>query len=162
MTKGAAKTHYELFMPGEAKSLASVRWIIGNLAEKLGLTEEAANQVTLAVDEACSNVFEHSYGKLVTKPPVHIEISAENGQIIVDITDQGKGFDLESHRTPKFPDHWQQGHERGAGIYLIKQCVDELQYDHLPDNRNRLRLIKKVTPQMRVQTAADTADSHEE
>ena len=61
------------------------------------------------------------------------------------IIDSGKTFDFSSYRPPTFPDHWDQGHTRGVGLYLIKQCMDEVTYHQLEDRRNKIRLVKRAT-----------------
>lgn len=131
-------------VPGDANSLAVIRWVITRLALTLGLKPDEVDQIEVAVDEACSNVLDHAYRTLSPKPPLHLEIHLKDTDFIVDIIDQGHSFDYTSYIPPKFPDHWIEGHERGVGLYIIRQFMDEVHYESLPDKRNRMRLIKKV------------------
>ena len=34
---------------------------------------------------------------------------------------------------------------RGAGLYLMMSFMDSVDYERLPDARNRMRMIKKIT-----------------
>ncbi|MBN2561689.1 MAG: ATP-binding protein [Phycisphaerae bacterium] len=144
---------YELRVPGEAQSLALVRMVVTSLAEAAGLTPDEIGKVEIAVDEACTNVLEHAYRTLSPPPPVDLCIQAGKRQIVIDIIDQGKTFDFGNYVLPKFPDHWNQGHTRGVGLYLIKECMDAVEYERLPDNRNRMRLTKHITGKKQAATA---------
>jgi serine/threonine-protein kinase RsbW len=135
---------YELQVPGEAKSLALIRMVVTSLAEEAGLPQDEIDKVEVAVDEACTNVLDHAYAECVPHPPVRLHIRTENNEFVVDVVDEGAAFDFERHQTPKFPDHWWGGHTRGAGIFLIKKCMDNVHYDRLPNERNRLRLVKVI------------------
>ncbi len=140
------KNNYELLLPGNAASLATVRWVVTRLATAAGLPEEAIDHVEVAVDEACTNVLDHAYQAMDPKPPLHIAITTSDDAFMVDILDRGKTFDYGSYTEPEFPDHWVEGHERGVGLYLIRQFIDEVRYETLPGPQNRMRLIKRRTP----------------
>jgi len=134
---------YQFIVPGDPKALCNIRWVITRLATAAGLNADQIDQVEVAVDEACTNVLDHAYKTRDPKPPLHLEIQTDdNGSFIVDVLDSGASFDFASYVPPKFPDHWMEGHERGVGLYLISQFMDEVQYNKLDDQTNRLRLIK--------------------
>lgn len=134
----------QVSVPGETHSLALVRKIVTHLASDAGFPEEEVDKIEIAVDEACTNAMEHAYRSMSPKPHVQVRIESRDDVFIVDIIDQGAKFDYASYVPPKFPDHWDSGHTRGVGLYLIHQCVDETLYETLPDNANRLRLVKRL------------------
>lgn len=134
---------YELLLPGNPASLAIIRWVVTRLATAAGLTKEAVDHVEVAVDEACTNVLDHAYQAMDPKPPLRMAITTSDVAFTVDILDRGKTFDYGSYTEPEFPDHWLEGHERGLGLYLIHQFVDDVQYETLPGHQNRMRLIKR-------------------
>ncbi|NCC52496.1 MAG: ATP-binding protein [Spartobacteria bacterium] len=135
---------YELQVPGEAKSLSLIRMVVTSLAEDAGLPQEEIDKIEVAVDEACTNVLDHAYENYCPHPPVRLMIHSANNEFVIDVEDEGTHFDFEHHKTPKFPEHWWGGHTRGAGIFLIKKCMDNVHYERLPNEHNRLRLIKKI------------------
>lgn len=132
-----------LILPGKRDSLARIRWILSSLANEFGLTQDDQDKLIIAVDEACSNIFEHAYGETSDAPPLEIEIEFDGDIVKVELIDTGKPFDFSAYTMPKFPEHYMAGNERGAGIYLIHQCVDHVEYDQLPDNRNRVVMMKR-------------------
>ncbi len=149
------KDDFLLMVPGHPSSLSAIRWVVTRLAHAAGLTDNQVDQVEIAVDEACSNVIEHAYHSLLPKPPLHIEIKAGKEQFVVDVIDCGQTFDYDAFMSPKIPEHWYEGNERGVGIYLIRRCMDEVLYDILPDARNRMRLVKRRQPAGDVETQPD-------
>ncbi len=137
---------YELIVPGDPKSLSLIRMVITAIAHEAGLSQEQVDKVEVAVDEACTNVIEHSYKQLSPHPPVEVQVQANGKDFIVDIVDSGPSFDFNNRVRNKFPDHWMLGENmRGAGLYLMMSFMDSVDYERLPDARNRMRLIKKIT-----------------
>ncbi len=140
--------NYEFIVPGEASSLALIRSVVTHLAQSAGLSDQEADRVELAVDEACSNVIDHSYRSRQPKPRLHVVILNSPTTFTVDIIDEGSSFDYKAYVEPKFPNHWMDGNMRGAGLYLIHRCMDEVSYEQLPNTRNRMRLVKKIDSAM--------------
>lgn len=123
-----------------------IRWVVTRLATAAGLCMDDIDHVEMAVDEACANVLDHAYGAMNPKPPLHIAILANDETFTVDIIDSGKAFDFGSYTEPKFPEHWLEGNERGVGLFLIHQFMDDVQYEKLPNATNRMRLVKRRQP----------------
>jgi serine/threonine-protein kinase RsbW len=133
----------QLSIPGDSRYLALVRMVVTTLAQAAGFPDEDVDKIEIAVDEACTNVLDHAYRDSTPKPPIYIDIQAENERFVVDIRDEGPTFDFANYQPPKFPDHWMGGKTRGLGIYLIRQCMDDTCYERFQNN-NRLRLIKRL------------------
>jgi serine/threonine-protein kinase RsbW len=135
---------YELLLPGDPASLSIVRWIVTELAREAGLASTDIDRIEMAVDEACTNVLDHAYKFQQPKPPLHIEIARSEEHFVVDVLDEGETLNLDNYVEPKFPDHWNEGHVRGVGLYLIHKLMDKVEYVQLPNQHNRMRLIKHV------------------
>ena len=73
---------------------------------------------------------------------IHLAFDIHPHRFIAEIVDSGRTFDFSSYCPPSFPQHWDQGNTRGVGLYLIKQCMDEVSYYQLEDRRNKIRLVK--------------------
>ncbi len=137
---------YELIVPGVPKSLSLIRMLVSTVAESAGLKQEQIDKIIVAVDEACTNVIEHGYKKLKPHPPVEIIIHVDGKDFLVDIVDSGPAFALADRELNKFPDHWMDGQDnmRGAGLYLMMALMDTVDYTKMPDDRNRMRMIKRI------------------
>lgn len=148
--KDAEQTRRVRFqIPGDSRYLFLVRTVVTALARDAGLPEEEVDRIEIAVDEACTNVLDHAYRQHAPKPPIELQIDTTEAEFVVDVIDRGTAFDFAAYVPPQFPDHWMDGQTRGVGLYLIKQCMDEILYDRLPEDRNRFRLIKRIPSRAR-------------
>jgi anti-sigma regulatory factor (Ser/Thr protein kinase) len=135
----------ELCVPGEPESLALVRMVVSHLAADAGFEKNDQNLIETAVYEVCENVLQHAYESMTPKPAIEIVVSSGATTFQIDVIDRGESFDYRYDQVPKFPDHWQIASDHGLGLFVVQQCMDEAQYDVLPDKTNRFRLIKRIT-----------------
>jgi len=105
-----------------------------------GYPEEALSELELAVNEAVANVMKHAYqGR--TDYPIRMDLQAEDARIVVSIRHQGAPFTPEAVPPPSFDG----SRSNGFGVYLIRQCVDEVEYLQEDAGGNCIRLIKSFT-----------------
>ncbi len=126
----------------ERGALPEIREWLGRVLERQDLEEVLPFLVT-AVDEACTNIFEHAYiGRRVK--PVEIILYRERDRVTVEVVDCGVKH---KWRPPVKPDWDRQastGRKRGLGRYLIQKCLDGVRLEHTSDGRNRLFLTRKA------------------
>ena len=118
-----------LFRPDD---LASIRRRVAVAARNAGLDENDAQNFTLAVSEAVTNVIEHAHGA------GELLVFVQDDQLIADVTDHGPGFTLE---TPDATPGPRQG--RGRGLWLMRRCVDRIELFSWKVS-HRLRLVKNI------------------
>jgi serine/threonine-protein kinase RsbW len=81
------------------------------------------NEVELAVSEACTNAIRHvSDGDAEAKVAVCFQVYADS--LIIEVKDQGEGFNIEDIPLPEFDQH----PEGGYGLYIIRTVMDEVHY----------------------------------
>lgn len=112
-----------LEISSEAVHLARVRAFVRDLCVRAGCDEDAVMQLELAVDEAAANVVDHAY-KGRADGWVEIEVKAEADRIGVVLRHRGAAFDRDQVAAPSFDG----SRDRGFGVYIIEQCVDEVSY----------------------------------
>jgi anti-sigma regulatory factor (Ser/Thr protein kinase) len=128
--------------PGEYKSLKKISEFVVQAARQAGLNEHATYQVDLAVDEACCNIIDHAYGgEGLGEMTCSVEINSD--RLTVIIKDHGRPFDPSKVPEPKLDAPLEQVKRRGAGFYLMRKIMDELHYEHIPEEGNVLMLVKK-------------------
>ena len=130
-------------MPCEPPSLPFIRLALRHLSQDAGFKGTEPGKIEAAVSEACSNILEHGCAGMDEVPPIELTIAKQGDTFIVSIVDAGKSFNIEGHDAPCFPDHWIDGHTRGAGIFLIQRCMDEVSYQRTDHGRNELILTKR-------------------
>ena len=134
--------------PSRYSYLRTIRQSVTELCVRCGLSEFKTAQLEMAVDESCSNVIEHSYGgeavanEAADHPGLQVNLSSARDRIVVEIIDQGAGFDFDS-QTLVAPDAYlDEARERGLGMYIIRRFVDEVAYERGTPAGNCLRLTK--------------------
>lgn len=128
----------KLTVPPGTWHLRCIRTFIEGIGKNLSLSSEITYQLKGAVDEICSNIFEH--GATGPRSDIQINVSYEPEAIYIVVSDTGRSFDWSRVSSPsveELPQH-------GWGIYLIKKLVDEVEYTVTPTH-NEFRLIKYLT-----------------
>lgn len=136
------KTHrYKIRFPSQTENLEVVREFVFRLAQKAGFEEDLADQISLAVDEACTNVIKHAH-KFNARRIIDLAIIYTAKQFEIVITDKGKGFDPQSLEKPDLPKYAHEAKMGGLGIHLMKTLMDEVNYSFNPGNKNQVSMIK--------------------
>ncbi len=136
--------------PCEYRYLAVIRETALEVCSRVGMSEFDCYQVEMAVDEAVTNIIEHSYGgeqspssELGKLGYIVVFMEHDDG-VVVDIFDHGQGFDFNDHPISDPQEYLAKGNERGLGMFIISQFVDEIDYRRGTAQGNRLRLTKRV------------------
>ena len=139
MSKNDKKNKFNLKISSKTENLEIIRGFIENIAGKGGFEEEAIGEITLAVDEACSNVIRHAY-RHNSRRKIEIAVEINSNQLIISISDKGRGFDPGRLETSdKRIKKYARG---GLGIALIKKVMDEVNFDIHPGVRNQIIMTK--------------------
>jgi serine/threonine-protein kinase RsbW len=108
--------------------------------EEAEIKPELRFDLTLAVEEAASNVIEHGYkGRGGT---LQVLFRVENGDVTVELRDQAKPFKPGKVGRPDETLPLEERPLGGLGLHLMHQLMDEVRYETLPDG-NLLTMIKR-------------------
>lgn len=129
----------ELHVPSDLKFLAVVEsWLLGSLEVELGDSvdwQRQSNRLRLALVEAYSNVVRHAHRDRPNLP-VLMRLELKDRDLILEIWDCGRGFDLSTYLPPK-PDDRQ---ESGYGWLIMNRLMDRVEYRLQVNGRNCLKL----------------------
>jgi len=92
----------KIIVPADRSRLAQLRSVVRKVCLQNGVSPRTVQRVVLVIDEAVSNVMEHSGARREDMIRIALEIAEES--INVEITDPGVQFDpsdRESTRTPR-------------------------------------------------------------
>lgn len=132
----------ELTVPGEVIYLSKIREFIKEKAIENNVESKIVGEVQLAVNEACTNIMEHSY-KFEKGKDITIGVEVDDGsKFLVTILDHGEPFDPTLVKLPEKELFVANRRPSGYGIYLIRKMMDEVKYQVRPGLGNELRLIK--------------------
>ena len=132
---------FKLKVPSVTDNLYLIRDFIRMVAEKAGFNNEKQEQITLAVDEACTNVIKHAY-KFNARRLIDIAIQIDQQKIKITITDKGRGFNYSKLQDPDLKTYIKESRHGGLGIYLIKTLMDDVRYEFNPGIKNQVQLTK--------------------
>ena len=131
-----AATRFVLQLPSDLRMIeAAVTYLVGrcrafafggsrlNLNFRVGVTEALANAVLYGNQS--------DPGKLV-----RVEVVLDPSCVILNVVDEGPGFDPSEVPDPTLPDNLEQ--TGGRGLFLIRELMDEVQYN---DRGNAVRLV---------------------
>jgi serine/threonine-protein kinase RsbW len=127
-----------LTIPAKPEYITLSRLALAGLSRVRAFSEETLADLKLALTEACSNSVRHAYGD----GDGHVDISFEllDDRLIVEVTDDGTGFELEDGSGAAVGDELTEG---GLGIAIIRSIADEVEISGGPDGRgSRLRFVK--------------------
>jgi anti-sigma regulatory factor (Ser/Thr protein kinase) len=130
---------FRLRVLSDPRLLPVVRSAVSEMATVSGFEEEECRSITLAVDEALSNILRHAY-KNRHDQQIELSCRAHSGCLEFNFVDQGEAVDR-SRICAQISDENASG---GRGTHLIREIMDEVSYERVAEG-NRLRL-KKYLP----------------
>ncbi len=134
----------ELRLEASIESLRTISHFVGAIAERLELTEKAAFEVELAVDEAATNIVRHAYaGERTGDLLIHVDVL--NEVLRFRLVDWGEPLNPDNV-TPFDSDAPVEARMQGGmGLYLIHRLMDGVSRSTGgADGANTLTLIKNI------------------
>ena len=106
-----------------------------------GFDEDTMLNLGLALREATVNAMKHG-NRLEENIPVHITFHMNSEALTVNIADRGNGFDFDKNTDPRLPENLDK--TSGRGIFLMRNFVDEVVFNHKPGEGTTVSLIKNL------------------
>jgi serine/threonine-protein kinase RsbW len=125
-----------LCLPREEETVAIVRDIAVTALMRLGVTEDCAEDIRLALSEACTNVVEHSEAD----DEYEVQLRVDERICEVRVVDTGRGFDASALPTDPAP----SDSPRGRGISLMHALVDRIKFESKPEVGTIVHLVKDL------------------
>ena len=86
-------------------------------------SREEASKVKLALEEALTNAMRHG-NALDPARKVTVRIEASPQEVILNVRDEGAGFDFQNLPDPTGSDH--AGKPSGRGVFMMRKFMDEI------------------------------------
>lgn len=145
MTKINSKHIHQLKINSETKNLQKVRDFIRINSIEFGFDDKVADELVIAVDEACTNIIKHGLN-YDSKEELEICVYKDSDYIAIDITDSSPSFDIREFENIELENHLNTYQNNGLGIFMIKSYVDLIEYKKYENGsiRNTLTLKKHL------------------
>jgi serine/threonine-protein kinase RsbW len=132
--------HRRVFQ-AEVGRLAEIRQFVEEVSASMEVEDPVAYDVALATDEAVCNVIKHGYRQ--TGGQIELCIVRAEDNLIICIRDSAPAFDPTAQPGPDVTVPLEERSPGGLGIFLMRQVMDEMLYQRLPDGRNELILVRR-------------------
>ena len=127
-------------MPALASELKDVRAQLREALERLDCGRACADEIVMAVDEACQNVIRHAYGS-VHQGDILLRVEQEGDRLVLWLRDFAPRVDPEQI-APRDLDDVRPG---GLGVHLIQELMDECGFvPQGSENGNLFRMAKQL------------------
>jgi serine/threonine-protein kinase RsbW len=127
-----------LSIPAKLEFLDLVDNVVAAVNELMEFKEEDATAVSISVIEAGTNAIQHGCPN-DDGHRVRLRFVVDPGELVIEVEDPGKGFDPDRLPDPTSPDNILK--ERGRGIFIMRQMMDELDFDF--SKGTRIRMLKR-------------------
>jgi serine/threonine-protein kinase RsbW len=152
----------EVRCPLETGVLSLIRTFISSLAREMGFSDGQTGEIEMAVDEACANVIRHAYKHLGVSPdlPGHeaappastkdcllmLRVSLANDSLRIQVIDNGIGMKNRPGGVKSVEEFTEKGGGGGLGTYIIRNFMDEVDYDYPEERGTVLTMTKYLRP----------------
>ena len=128
-------------LSSEPRLLHILRCVVRYRAQEAGFPPEDSDCLSMAIDEAASNVIRHTYGN---RPDAHLEVEIRSYPDRLEFTMEDSGPKVRPEALKPRP--LEEVRPGGLGTYFIKCFMDAISFDEDFKEGNRLRLVKYLGP----------------
>ena len=122
-----------------------VQIVSDHMGRSVGLDEDSLHWVGVAIRESVINAIKHGNRHDAAKH-VFVEFEATTVEAVpelsIKVRDQGEGFEPEEVANPLAPENLLKS--SGRGIFLIRNFMDDVQLQRVPEGGMEIRMIKRV------------------
>ncbi|NTU97798.1 MAG: ATP-binding protein [Chlorobiaceae bacterium] len=127
----------DIRIPAEPENLARLTAFLGACADASGCDASLKNNVLLSAEEAFINICSYAYS--AERGDVSVSCGLRDGQLVVEMTDEGVPFDPLSAPVPDISPGLDERTPGGLGIHFIKKLTEGCISYRRENRRNILR-----------------------
>jgi len=115
----------DLIISSQLENINEVRYFLDRIFSEFCLDRNYFNNVFLALSEAVNNAIVHG-NSLDRNKNVAVGITLINNQLLIEVVDEGEGFEYEFINDPTSTKNLKK--DNGRGIFLIGRLADDVKY----------------------------------
>jgi serine/threonine-protein kinase RsbW len=136
---------FRLVIPSQTRYLNLVTGLAKRAAIVAGMDDATAAKVSIAVDEAVTNVILHAY-KGEGEHSVELEVRFTEVALEIHILHSGKGITQDQMVLPDPKEYIKHPRKGGLGLLLMSRFMDEVRFKEDENSgMNECCLIKKIS-----------------
>lgn len=133
---------YRMRAGASLEALADVRDFVTDAAVKLGLPQDAVEDLKVAVDEAVTNIVLHGYAG--AEGDIEVAVEGRRGSVVLTLVDRAPAFDMDAVQGSDLNEPLNTRQIGGMGVHLMRTLTDSLSHEALPEGGNRITMVKKI------------------
>lgn len=137
----ADQHHFHLAIDSRLENIELVQVVLNDTLERLGLDDDVRHWVDLATREAVANAIKHGNEGDIDKP-VEVDLSVDGGDVVVRVSDRGRGFDPSRVEDPLAPENLLR--PTGRGLFYMQRFMDRVDYGERSGGGTVVTLRKQV------------------
>ena len=137
MTEGFVR---EMRCEGAMSDVPGLLEFVEAVCAEAEIRPDTCFDLTLAVEEAASNVIAHGYKGAGGPLSVRLEVSGQD--VTIDLRDRARPFKPGKINAPDAKTPLEDRPVGGMGLLLMHRLMDEVRYETLPDG-NLLTMVKR-------------------
>lgn len=130
----------ELVLPSRIEAINDAASAAAEFVKRLGLDEDAAYGVDMAVREAVTNAVLHGNRQDEAKV-VEVGFKSSSSALEITVRDRGTGFDTETVPDPTDPQNIMK--TSGRGMLFMRTFMDEVEWLPHPEGGTVVRMMKR-------------------
>ena len=131
----------ELDITAVLENLDTVLQFVDTHLEQADCSPKIQMQIDLAVEEIFVNIANYAYHPETGPATVRVEVRPDGSAVTITFIDQGVPFDPLAKEDPDVTLPSEQRKVGGLGVFLVKQNMDDIQYEYL--NGSNILTLKK-------------------
>jgi serine/threonine-protein kinase RsbW len=116
----------KIHIKSKVENLRAIENAIDDISGEKGINQENYGKILIATLEAVNNAIIHGNRSDENKN-VEIEIWIKENELIITVTDEGKGFKPREVPDPTQPENIEA--INGRGVFLMKKLADEIKFN---------------------------------
>jgi serine/threonine-protein kinase RsbW len=134
---------FRLVIPSQTRYLNLVTGLAKRASLVAGMDDSTAAKVSIAVDEAVTNVIIHAY-KGESNHQVEIELVFREDRLEIRIWNTGRGLQDDEVILPDPREYVKHPRKGGLGLLLMSRFMDEIHFKEV-NGRSECCMIKRVS-----------------
>jgi serine/threonine-protein kinase RsbW len=130
----------ELSLPSRIETVATAAAAVAEFISRLGISDDAAFGIDMAVREAITNAVLHGNRQDENKT-VDIVLKSSPDAVEISVHDQGAGFNPEEVPDPTANENILK--TSGRGIFFMRTFMDEVDWLIRPEGGTTVRMLKR-------------------
>ncbi len=144
----------QLSIGSRFENIELVKVVLDDCLRRLKADEDVRHWMEMAMREAVANAIKHGNKQDPTKR-VTVELAIEGREVVLQVSDEGEGFDPGHIQDPLQPEN--RFKRDGRGIFYMRRFMDEVDYSSRPGGGTVVTMRKRIA-----KPAAGSDDLQEE